>query len=105
MAYTRRRAAGWSVHPGEILREEFLRPLKMSVYALAKSLHVPAPRINDIVLAKRGITPDTALRLARFFGTSEEFWMNLQDAFDLAAAKKQAGNDLERIKPLQAAGD
>ncbi|HZU42410.1 MAG TPA: HigA family addiction module antitoxin [Terriglobales bacterium] len=105
MAYPRRGAAGWAVHPGEILREEFLRPLNMSVYALAKSLHVPAPRINDVVLEKRRITPDTALRLARFFGTSEEFWMNLQDAFDLAMAKKQVANELNRIKPLQAAGD
>lgn len=105
MAYPRRGAAGWAVHPGEILREEFLRPLNMSVYGLAKSLHVPAPRMNDIVLEKRGITPDTALRLARFFGNSEEFWMNLQDVFDLAVAKKQVRSELERIKPLQSTGD
>ncbi len=103
MSYPRRRAAGSSIHAGEILKEEFLRPLNMSVYALAKSLHVPVPRINDMVLEKRGIT--TALRLARFFGTREEFWMNLQDAFDLAVAKKRARSALERIKPLQTAGN
>lgn len=99
MSYARRGLPGWAVHPGEILREEFLAPRNMSVYALAKSLHVPAPRLNDIVLERRGITPDTALRLARFFGVSEEFWMNLQDAYDLVRAKKHVGKDLERIRP------
>ncbi len=66
------------MHPGEILREEFLKPFKMSSYELAKRIRVPAPRVNDIVLGKRGITADTAVRLAKFFGTTETFWMNLQ---------------------------
>lgn len=68
------------MHPGEILREEFLKPMKLSVYRLAKEIHVPAPRVSDIVLEKRGISADTAVRLARFFGTTEQFWMNLHAA-------------------------
>jgi addiction module HigA family antidote len=90
----------WNIHPGEILREEFLKPMGLSVYRLAKRLHVPAPRINDIVLEKRGISADTAVRLARFFGTTEQFWMNLQSSYDLqrthAALKKQ----LAKIAPM-----
>ena len=77
----------WSVHPGEILREEFLKPAGMSVYELAKRLLVPAPRINDIVLERRAITADTAVQLARFFCTSEQFWLNLQGACDDSVAK------------------
>ena len=75
------------VHPGEVLREEFLTPLKMSAHALALALRVAAPRINDIVRERRGITPDTGLRLATFFGTSPEFWLGLQMDFDLAIAR------------------
>jgi addiction module HigA family antidote len=90
----------WNIHPGEILREEFLKPMELSAYKLAKRLHVPAPRINDIVLEKRGISADTAVRLARFFGTTEQFWMNLQSSYDLlrthAALKKQ----LDKIAPM-----
>ncbi|MGA7983431.1 MAG: HigA family addiction module antitoxin, partial [Chromatiaceae bacterium] len=71
------------IHPGEILREEFLVPLGLSASALALELKVPAPRINDIARERRAITPDTALRLSRYFGTSPEFWMDLQSAFDL----------------------
>jgi antitoxin HigA-1 len=71
------------VHPGEILLEDFLRPLGLSQYRLARGLSVPPRRINEIVLRKRSVTADTALRLARFFGTSERFWLNLQNAFDL----------------------
>ena len=89
----------WKIHPGEILREEFLKPLDMSCYELAKSLHVPAPRINDIVLGKRGITADTAIRLARFFGTTEEFWMNLQASFEVRAARLRLTKEIERIQP------
>jgi antitoxin HigA-1 len=63
-------------------REEFLKPMKLSAYALAKRMHVPVPRVNDIVLERRGITADTALRLACFFKTTEMFWLNLQDAYD-----------------------
>ena len=74
-------------HAGEILLEEFMQPLELSQNALAKSLHVTPRRINEIVNRKRSITPDTALRLARFFGNSAEFWMNLQNKFDLEVAK------------------
>jgi addiction module HigA family antidote len=81
-----------SIHPGEILREEFLVPLGMSANALAMNLHVPAPRINDIVRERRAVTPDTALRLSRYFGTTAQFWLNLQTSFDL----KQAENDVGR---------
>jgi len=75
------------IHAGEILLEEFMQPLELSQNALAKSLHVTPRRINEIVNKKRSITPDTALRLARFFGNSAEFWMNLQNKFDLEVAK------------------
>jgi len=71
------------IHPGEILAEEFLKPMGISQYRLALCLHVPARRINEIVLEKRGITADTALRLSRFFGNSAEFWMNLQARYEL----------------------
>lgn len=72
-----------AVHPGEILREDFLAPLQMSASALARELDVPAPRINDIVRERRSISADTALRLARYFGGSAQFWLNLQSIFDL----------------------
>jgi addiction module HigA family antidote len=90
----------WRIHPGEILRDEFLRPMKMSVYRLAKELHVPAPRVNDIVLRKRGITADTAVRLARFFGTSEQFWLGLQTAYEISAIKATLGDEIDQIRPL-----
>ena len=91
------------VHPGEILREEFLKPLNLSANALAIDLHVPAPRINDIVREKRGITADTALRLSRYFGTSAEFWLGLQDDYDLKACRQQLHDVLNRIVPRVAA--
>ncbi len=75
------------VHPGEVLLEEFLEPMGVSQYRLAKDISVPARRINEIVHGKRGITADTALRLARYFGTSERFWMNLQTRHDLEVEK------------------
>ncbi len=90
------------IHPGEILREEFLRPMNMSAYELAKQLRVPVSRINDIVLERRGITADTAVRLARFFGTTEQFWMNLQTSYELRRAKAQLARDLCRIQPRKA---
>jgi antitoxin HigA-1 len=89
----------WAIHPGEILREEFMEPLGLSSYALARALHVPVPRLHDIVLERRAISPDTALRLARYFGTSEELWMNLQTAFDLHTARKKAKKEVAKIKP------
>ncbi len=92
------------IHPGEILREEFLAPLEMSANALAMALHVPAPRINDIVRERRAITPDTALRLARYFDTSAQFWLNLQSAFDLKRAESEsAARIAEEVRPLQRA--
>src|ERR1700736_1714485 len=95
----RQDAPTWKIHPGEILREEFLKPLNMSSYELAKNLHVPPPRINDIVLEKRGITADTAIRLARFFGTTEDFWMNLQASFEVSDARRRLAKEIERIQP------
>jgi addiction module HigA family antidote len=77
------------IHPGEILREEYLAPLSMSANALATALHVPAPRINEIVRERRSVTPDTALRLARFFGGDAQSWLNLQVAYDLRKAEKE----------------
>jgi addiction module HigA family antidote len=84
------------IHPGEILREEFLVPLGMSAHALAMELKVPAPRINDIVRERRSITPDTALRLARYFGTTPQFWLNLQTSYDLKVAEREMGTKIER---------
>lgn len=84
------------IHPGEILREEFLLPLEMTAHALALELKVPAPRINDIVRERRAITPDTALRLARYFGTTAQFWMNLQTSYDLKVARRTSGPEIER---------
>lgn len=84
------------IHPGEILMEEFLEPMGISQYRLAKSISVPPRRINEIVHRKRSITADTALRLSRFFGTSERFWLNLQVRYDLEVEKDRLGKDLER---------
>jgi len=92
------------VHPGEILLEDFLRPLGLSQYRLAKSLSVPPRRINEIVLAKRAITADTALRLARFFGTSGRFWLNLQAAYDLDVERDRlAGRLAKEVEVLRRA--
>ena len=92
------------IHPGEILREEFLIPLAITAHALALALKVPASRINDIVLERRAITPDTALRLARYFGTTPGFWLNLQTAYDLRVAKQQSLPAIEReVFPREAA--
>ncbi len=83
------------IHPGEILMEEFLKPMSISQYRLAKDINVPARRINEIVQGKRSITPDTALRLSRFFGLSERFWINLQARYDLEMEKDRLKNRLE----------
>jgi len=85
------------IHPGEILREEFLRPLGMTAHALAMALQVPAPRINDIVRERRTVTADTALRLAKYFGTSVEFWTGLQADYDVAVARSTTTDALARI--------
>ena len=100
MATNRMRA----IHPGEVLREEYLVPLKMTAHALAMALHLPAPRINDVVREKRAITPDTALRLARFFNSTAEFWMNLQSAYDLRKAEQESAVQIRReVRPLKEA--
>ena len=91
------------VHPGEILLEEFLKPLSVSQYHLAKEIGVPARRVNEIVHGQRRISADTALRLARFFGTSERFWINLQSRYDLEVEKDRLGDALDGIRPLTAA--
>ena len=81
--------AGWAVHPGEILREEFLEPMNISPYRLALDLGVSPPTVNDIVRERRGITPEIAIRLAKYFGNSEQFWLNLQDAFAVYHARNK----------------
>lgn len=86
------------IHPGEILREEFLRPLGLSAHALALALQVPAPRINDVVRERRAITADTALRLAKYFNTSAEFWLGLQTDHDVAVARAAMADVLSRIQ-------
>ena len=90
-------------HPGEVLREDFLRPLDLSQYALAKAIAVPQIRISAIVNGKRAITPDTALRLARYFGTSAEFWMGMQATYDLEMARDRIGAKISaRVHPRAA---
>lgn len=88
-------------HPGEILREEFLKPLDMTQSALAQSLDVPFQRVNELVNGKRGVTVSTALRLARYFGTTAAFWLNLQQAYDLYHAMKSEQDEILRIQPLE----
>jgi addiction module HigA family antidote len=83
------------VHPGEVLLEEFLKPMSITQYRLAKDITVPPRRINEIVLNKRGITADTALRLGRYFGTSEQFWLNLQSEYDLDIERDRLGDRLD----------
>ena len=84
------------IHPGEILLEEFLEPMGISQYRLAKDISVPPRRINEIVLGKRAITPDTALRLSLFFGLSERFWINLQSRYDIEVEKDKLENRLKK---------
>jgi antitoxin HigA-1 len=91
-----------NIHPGEVLLEEFLTPMGISQNALARTIGVPPRRINEIVLGKRAITADTALRLARAFGTSESFWMGLQADYDLEEARPQIAADLSRMRRLAA---
>lgn len=92
------------IHPGEVLREEFLAPMKVSANRLAQAIGVPTNRITEIVGERRNVTADTALRLARAFGTSAEFWMNLQKAYELRTAEREIGEHLGEIRPLRAAG-
>jgi antitoxin HigA-1 len=92
-----------AIHPGEIIREEYLKPLGMSANALATALRVSAPRINDIVREKRGISVDTALRLARYFNTTAQFWLNLQTSYDLKVAQKNIEVIQQEVLPLRVA--
>jgi addiction module HigA family antidote len=89
------------VHPGEILREEYLAPMKMSANALAHALHVPANRVSAILAGRRSVTADTALRLARALGTSPQFWLNLQQAHDLRVAELDTKSDAQRVRPIK----
>jgi antitoxin HigA-1 len=90
-------------HPGEVLLEDFLKPLGMSQYALAKALGVPEMRISELVHGKRAITPDTALRLARYFGTSAEFWLGMQTTYDLELARERLGPRIDAtVRPRAA---
>ena len=91
-----------NIHPGEILQEEFLLPMNISQNALARAAGVPPRRINEIVLGKRGVTADTALRLATVFGTSEGFWLGLQADYDLEESRHAIGADLDRVERLAA---
>ena len=93
-----------NVHPGEVLLEEFLKPMGISQNRLAREITVPPRRVNEIVLGKRAITPDTAIRLARYFGTSERFWLGLQMDFDLEAARNEISDRLDQeVKPVASA--
>ena len=93
-----------NVHPGEVLLEEFLKPLDLSQNRLARLMGVPPRRINEVVLGRRAVSPDTALRLARYFGTSEEFWLGLQMEYDLEEARGKAGERIRReIAPRKSA--
>lgn len=87
----------WNIHPGEILREEFMKPLELSSRKLASLLSIPAPRINDIILERRGVSAETALRLAHYFNTTPKFWMNMQMAFELRKAEENLKEDLSKL--------
>jgi addiction module HigA family antidote len=89
------------VHPGEILREEFLSPLNLTPYALAKACHVPRTRIERLVNERAPVTPDTALRLGRYFGTTPDFWLSVQSRYDIETARRSSGEDIEAIKPRE----
>ena len=92
-----------AVHPGRFLRDEFLEPLGLSVYALARALNVPRPRLNEVVRGRRSVSTDTALRLARYFGTSPEFWINLQVRYDLDVAERALRRTIDRqVEPRAA---
>ena len=84
------------IHPGEVLMEEFLKPMKITQYRLAKDIHVPARRINEIVHSDRSVSADTALRLARYFGSSAQFWLNLQASYDLETELDRIGSKIDR---------
>ena len=89
------------VHPGEILLEDFLKPLSISQYRLAREIHVPSRRVNEIALGRRGVSADTALRLGRYFNTTPQFWLNLQSHYELDQARLSSASEIEKtIHPL-----
>lgn len=90
-----------NIHPGEILQEEFLKPMGISAYRLAKETFIPQTRISEIIKGNRRVTADTALRLAKFFGTTAKFWLGLQDDFDLEEEKESKEKEINDIKPLE----
>jgi len=92
-----------NIHPGEVLQEEFLIPLNITAYRLAKETNIPQTRVSEIIKGKRRITADTALRLGQFFGNSAKFWLSLQDDFDLEAGLLENREELDHIKPFAAA--
>jgi len=98
MSFERNKPAGWAVHPGEILKEEFMKPMHVSGYALAKAIGVTPQRVSDIVLRKTGVSADMALRFSRYFGTTAEFWMNLQSAYELTTTSKSLKRKIEKIR-------
>lgn len=89
------------LHPGEVLREEFMEPMNMTAYSLAKACHIERPRLERIIRETQGISADTALRLGKYFGTTPEFWMNLQAKYELDEAKAEIGEDLDEIEAPQ----
>lgn len=90
-----------NIHPGEILREEFLIPMEISAYRLAKETFLPQTRISEIIKGKRRITADTAIRFAKYFGTSAKFWLGLQDDYDLEEERNQKDQEFNNIKPIE----
>jgi addiction module HigA family antidote len=92
------------IHPGEILSEDFLKPMGLSAYRLSKGANIDQTRISEIIRGKRSVTADTALRLARFFGNSPEFWLNLQAHYDLEQKKREMEKDLKKIRPYAPQG-
>lgn len=90
-----------NIHPGEVLKEEFLDPMEISAYRLAKETFIPQTRISEIIKGNRRITADTALRLAKYFGTSAKFWLGLQDDYDIEEEKELKQKELNKIKPIE----
>ncbi len=90
-----------NIHPGEVLREEFLKPLEITPYGLAKATNIPATRVSEIIKERRGISADTALRFGKYFGTSAEFWLGLQKEFELRAARELKEHELAKIETYQ----
>ena len=97
--FDRRRGPSWSIHPGEILKEEFLKPMRLSGYALSKAIGVNPQRVSDVLLKKTSLSADMALLLGRYFGTTPEFWMNLQSAYALHHANQNLRKQIKKIEP------